>query len=553
MIYKQRPEATACAEYDLWNETMRRYVKRGSKGIALIDTSGDVVRLRYVFDVADTGARRNSRPVNLWKMQDEYIPAVKERLGQAFDIITTDEMRLVDAIDEIAGRLADEYWDDHRAQILDIVDDSFLYGYDEFNVRVSFRNAAEASIKYMLMSRCVEDVGSYFEPEDFMDVFDFNTQAAANVLGTAVSEVSGRVFREIERAIRTYERGRAAERSQDGRADLHEERGLPDSQHRAGGDYEQTAGQIRENAPGVPSGEQHAPVQSSDSDRKAVPASAGDSGRGGEPDGADDGGTAESEPRAGQEDPAARLGTAHEFPESTGRGSDTGGAYQQLSFIFPSEAEQISYIDTVEQAEAQNASAFSMPLEEVYEAFYPVMREHLLADEAYRNACANSDPATARMEGEAAVQRAALTIQDADFMRMYFDNPVYADRLRDALIEDTLGELIPAAVPEAQAVIEEDDFSDIDPAAIRARLAQRDNSAVDAMLEQAVQMAEESAVEPYERFRVIEVEGGLAVWDDIREEALASEDGNTRIFLTADEADVCREQAKQAADEQTAP
>ena len=552
MIYKQRPEATACAEYDLWNETMRRYVKRGSKGIALIDTSGDVVRLRYVFDVADTGARRNSRPVNLWKMQDEYIPAVKERLGQAFDIITTDEMRLVDAIDEIAGRLADEYWDDHRAQILDIVDDSFLYGYDEFNVRVSFRNAAEASIKYMLMSRCVEDVGSYFEPEDFMDVFDFNTQAAANVLGTAVSEVSGRVFREIERAIRTYERGRAAERSQDGRADLHEERGLPDSQHRAGGDYEQTAGQIRENAPGVPSGEQHAPVQSSDSDRKAVPASAGDSGRGGEPDGADDGGTAESEPRAGQEDPAARLGTAHEFPESTGRGSDTGGAYQQLSFIFPSEAEQISYIDTVEQAEAQNASAFSMPLEEVYEAFYPVMREHLLADEAYRNACANSDPATARMEGEAAVQRAALTIQDADFMRMYFDNPVYADRLRDALIEDTLGELIPAAVPEAQAVIEEDDFSDIDPAAIRARLAQRDNSAVDAMLEQAVQMAEESAVEPYERFRVIEVEGGLAVWDDIREEALASEDGNTRIFLTADEADVCREQAKQAADEQTA-
>lgn len=92
----------------------------------------------------------------------------------------------------LPGGWQDEYWDDHRAQILDIVDDSFLYGYDEFNVRVSFRNAAEASIKYMLMSRCVEDVGSYFEPEDFMDVFDFNTQAAANVLGTAVSEVSGR-------------------------------------------------------------------------------------------------------------------------------------------------------------------------------------------------------------------------------------------------------------------------------------------------------------------------------------------------------------------------
>lgn len=195
-------------------DSMRRYVKRGSKGIALVDTRGDVVRLRYVFDVSDTGARRNFRPVNLWKMQDEYIPAIKENLCRAFDIGGTEAMPLADVIEEIAGQLAGEYWDDHREQILDIVDDSFLYGYDEDNVRVSFRRAAETSIKYMLLTRCVEDVGSYFEPEDFMDVFDFNTQGAVNVLGTAVSEVSGRVFREIERTIRTYERGRAAERSQ---------------------------------------------------------------------------------------------------------------------------------------------------------------------------------------------------------------------------------------------------------------------------------------------------------------------------------------------------
>ena len=69
MIYKQRPEATACAEYDLWNDRMNRYVKRGSKGIALLDMRGEQPKLRYVFDVADTGERKNSRPVQLWNIK----------------------------------------------------------------------------------------------------------------------------------------------------------------------------------------------------------------------------------------------------------------------------------------------------------------------------------------------------------------------------------------------------------------------------------------------------------------------------------------------------
>ncbi len=349
MIYKQRPDATACAEYDLWNNTMRRYVKRGSKGIALVDTSSDVIRLRYVFDVSDTGARRNSRPVNLWKMQDEYIPSIKENLGRTFDISGTKDMPLADVIEEIAGQLAGEYWDDHREQILDIVDDSFLYGYDEDNVRVSFRRAAETSIKYMLLTRCVEDVEGYFEPEDFMDVFDFNTQGAVSVLGTAVSEVSGRVFREIERTIRTYERGRAAERSQnDGRADLHEERGLPDSGHRAGAGHGEAVRQVREDAPGVPSGEQHAAVQPPDPDREAVPAPAGDPGSGRKPGETDHGRAAKEEPGPGQGVTADGMGGAHERIESAGRGSGDGGTYQQLSFFFPTEAEQIEAIDQAE-------------------------------------------------------------------------------------------------------------------------------------------------------------------------------------------------------------
>ena len=229
MIYKQRPDATACAEYDLWNKTMRRYVRRGSKGIALVDNTGSRPKLRYVFDVSDTGERENSRPVNLWSMREEYVPAVQDALERAYGVEAG--AGLEEQIEKISSQLASGYWDDNKEVILGIVDDSFLYGYDEFNVEVSFRRAAETSIRYMLYSRCVEDPESCFEPEDFMDVFDFNTQAASNVLGTAVSEVSSQVFREVERAIRTYERAKqveqAEERRQDnGRADLQTGRGL---------------------------------------------------------------------------------------------------------------------------------------------------------------------------------------------------------------------------------------------------------------------------------------------------------------------------------------
>ncbi len=367
MIYKQRPDATACAEYDLWNRTMRRYVRRGSKGIALVDNTGSRPKLRYVFDVSDTGERENSRPVNLWSMREEYVPAVQDALERAYGVGAGEGLE--EQIGEIAAHLADEYWEANKRNILGIVDGSFLYGYDEFNVGVSFRRAAETSIKYMLCSRCVEDPESCFEPEDFMDVFDFNTQAASNVLGTAVSEASSQVFREIERAIRTYERTKQAELSEErskehGRADLHEYRGLSDPGHQAGGDGGPSAGQVRQDAEGVPGGEQHAPLQPPDADREAVPAPVGGAGDGHRPDGAVDEGTAGGGPGAGQKDPADGLGAAHERPESTGGGDRDGGAYQQLTLegLFPSEMEQITMID--QQAESEKPSAFAMPKKE---------------------------------------------------------------------------------------------------------------------------------------------------------------------------------------------
>lgn len=308
MIFAQRPDATACAEYDLWNDKMRRYIKRGSKGIALVDNSGERPRLRYVFDVSDTGTRRDSRPVELWQMQEEHEPAIMEALSAAFDV-SGERVGLDDLIYSAARKLAGEYWEDHSRQIFDIVADSYLEGYDEFNIGAAFRNAAATSIAYSVFSRSTVDADSYFEPENFLDIFDFNTQAASNVLGTAVTEMSGQIFREIERTIRNYERNRRAERSQnyDG-TDLQTERRFSDSRNPAGGIRGETSGQVRQDEESIPAGEQFAPVQSSDTDRETVPSSVGDSGHRNDESRTADGSADAAESGTGQEDTADGMG-----------------------------------------------------------------------------------------------------------------------------------------------------------------------------------------------------------------------------------------------------
>jgi len=130
LIHAQRPNATACAEYDFWNQRMRRYVRRGATGIAIIDNSGSRPFLRYVFDVADTGGGEETRP-KLWKYREEYQDTVSAALEQRFDVSGND---LVEQFERIAAQLAAEYWDDHQQDILRIVDGSFLEEYDEFNI-----------------------------------------------------------------------------------------------------------------------------------------------------------------------------------------------------------------------------------------------------------------------------------------------------------------------------------------------------------------------------------------------------------------------------------
>jgi N12 class adenine-specific DNA methylase/adenine-specific DNA methylase len=358
MIFAQRPDATACAEYELWNEKMRRYIRRGSKGIALIDASGDRPRIRYVFDVSDTGSRDDSRRPYLWQYRPEYEDEVTAALEQEYEV--SGEKDLADQLEQIAGQLANEYWQEHQYDILHIVDGSFLEEYDEFNIGAQFRSAAAVSITYAILSRCGLDPDEYFEHEDFLSIFDFNTPDTVAALGTAVSEASERVLRQIEVTIKNQEREHLAKRSatHGEQSDLYQERGLPDSRpDDHGADREHR--QIRENAEELPEGAPSGPVQQPAAVREAVPAPVGhradgDGAAGTHDAGADEVGGRDGEPESLGPD---ALGGPHERPQSAGRGNNPDGAYLQLSF-FPSEQKQIQKID---EAESEKPSAFSMP------------------------------------------------------------------------------------------------------------------------------------------------------------------------------------------------
>ena len=365
MIHAQRPDATACAEYDFWNKKMGRFVRRGSTGIALIDTSGQKPQLRYVFDVADTGEREHSRPVHLWQFRAEHEDAIAATLERSYDVSGSNG--IVEQMESAAAQLVKEYWVDNKRDILYNIDDSYLDGYDEFNTEVQFRNAAKVSITYMLMSRCGLEPEAYMEPEDFMPVFDFNTPAAVAALGTAVSEISQQVLRQIEVAIRNYERERSQKND---RIDLHEERRLPDSRPEAErGAGEQAPGQVRDAAEDVPSGASSHPLEPDDPVRDAVSAPAGDRRDGAPEAGTDDagadavggrdgsaesqrpidvGGADEQLQGTGGRDHSERAGVqlTNDAPEA--EPAQPTAAYQMS--LFPTEEEQIAYIDTAESA-----------------------------------------------------------------------------------------------------------------------------------------------------------------------------------------------------------
>ena len=360
MIYAQRPDATACAEYDLWNEKMGRYVRRGSKGIALVDDSGDRPRLRYVFDISDTGTREHSRTPWLWQLEERHLDSVQAMLERTYDVSGDD---LAGQLTEVAGKLAEEYWTEHQQDFFYIVDGSFLEEYDEFNIGVQFKAAATVSITYALMSRCGLEPERYFDHEDFMAIFDFNTPATIGALGTAVSQINQQVLRQIGVTVRNAEREANQERSkQDEQShDLYPERRLSDSRPEAEPAAGETPGQVRKDEENLPEGTPSHPLQPDVAEREAVPAPSGDRRDRPEQTGADDApaGEGSGSHRGTESQRSHEVGGADEHLQSTGRGDSDGGAYQQLTLnLFLSEAEQIQSIDEAENV-AHTSSAFS--------------------------------------------------------------------------------------------------------------------------------------------------------------------------------------------------
>ena len=355
MIYAQRPNATACASYDVWNDRMNRYVRRGSKGIALLDDAGDRLRLRYVFDLADTGTRPNSRDPWLWTLEDRHGIPVKAMLERRYG---TAADTLPQQLADVAGTLADAYWADHGQEIGGILANSLLEEYDELNRGLAFKRAVTASTTFALLSRCGYAPENHFGAETFRNIYEFNTPATVAALGTAVSESSREVLLQIAAVVRQVERDIAEERrlwDEQHEYRVQAQRGLSSPEHQTEPAAD-ASGQVRADAPDVSQGEPAGPLQSPAPERDAVPAPGGDRPDSEGPLGPADGGAAETEPSPGQSGAADGLGAAHERSENAGRGSDPERADLQLSF-FATEAEQIEQIDR--RAETEQVSAFS--------------------------------------------------------------------------------------------------------------------------------------------------------------------------------------------------
>ena len=361
MIYAQRPDATACAEFDIWRNRMNRYVRRGSKGIALLDESSGFPRLHYVFDVSDTGVRRNSRDPEMWQYNDDLKQPVSEMLSKTYGISGE---RVSQQLADVAGKLVADYWDNNGEDIRAIVDGSLLMDYDEAGVEMQFKSAAAISVTYTLLERCGFEPTGWFDKDDFQAIYNFSTPDSVYALGAAVSDMSREVLRQIERTVKTTIRRRNNERSQheyEQQSELHADRGLS-SPEPDPASAEEPAGQVRQDAPELSETAAPGSVPHDAPEREPVP----DPDRTGADRSSDeeatDGRSAGEEPGPGQGEESDGVGTAHEQPTGAGRGSDSDGTDLQLSFldaVIPTEAQQIEHINRAESEKSPSAFVLS--------------------------------------------------------------------------------------------------------------------------------------------------------------------------------------------------
>ena len=206
LIYAQKPTATACANMELWNNKMNRWVKSGSKGIALLRRSNSKKpRLEYVFDLSDTREVQGAKKPYLWEMKEDFTAPIIHKLSQMYGDIPID-IDFGDSIMELCARATGEHYHEFLSDLAYDLDNSFLEGLDELNLDVVFRNAITASVQYMVLTRCGIEPSIYLEDEDFRVITEFNTGEVLSHLGDAINRVSSEVLISIGDVARKTEK-----------------------------------------------------------------------------------------------------------------------------------------------------------------------------------------------------------------------------------------------------------------------------------------------------------------------------------------------------------
>ncbi len=615
MIYAQRPDATACADYDIWNNRMNRYVRRGSKGIALLDESSGFPRLHYVFDVSDTGVRRNSRDPDLWEVNDDLKQPVSEMLAATYGISGE---RVSQQLADVAGKLVADYWDNNSEDISAIVDGSLLMDYDSAGLEMQFKSAAAISITYTLLERCGFEPDGYFDKDSFQAIYDFSTPDTVYTLGAAVSDISREVLRTVERAVKTTIRRRNNERSQheyEQQSELHEDRGLS-SPEPDPASAEDPAGQVRQDAPELSETAAPGAVPHDVPEREPVPDPDRTGADRSSNEGTDDGRSAGEEPGSGQGEEPDGVGSAHEQPAGAGRGSDSDGADLQLSFLdanIPTEAQQIEKIDRAEsektpsafvlsQAEIENelrrhGSGFAGGKQRIM-ALYQTQPDRKLRAKALAKEYGIGGHSHDFLDGSRGFvnhdwkglefdhypDHQKITLKWAQ-VEKYIDLMIQSDRyltdeekeqcttvqeengykvgddvmvdLPTGTIEGTIGYIGETDVRiDTSAHRQSWDNEVINKRQFEDGLRQNEPSQrVDEMLEQAETIYKESEVPEYERFSVREVVGGtsqlFAIWDDLNEGYYANDNGMAQ-FTDKEQAESYCTALKKETDERTA-
>ncbi|GHU35786.1 hypothetical protein FACS1894105_05060 [Clostridia bacterium] len=382
MIYAQKPGAVACAEIPLWNEQFNRWVRKGTKGIALIDDSGSYPDLKYVFDVTDTEPSRfNARPVRLWEMTAEYKPLVLAELEKNYEDVDGDSLGAT--FRNIAKQLANEYYDDNAREILYQAENSALepvdaYGYDtpiemvdDSALRAAFVETLSASAAYSVMMRCGLDPSEYFDDDDFRAITDFDTPMMANAIGAATADVSEQVLRDIELTIRKYERVKTAQRAQNAeRSEENYDRnpylqpsgGLSSPQHqteRTAARDNAAAGSLRANEESVSQGTPQDNVQPPVAVGGTVPAPAGGGRTGDGAVGASDEIADGTDGLAGQGGRPVEMGGGDEhFARPSG---GTGAERIDLRVLDESEPPEQAQPPLTQPSEPTEPDGFSLP------------------------------------------------------------------------------------------------------------------------------------------------------------------------------------------------